>query len=97
MGVLHPAKALSLSRGGGILVMFSTSRVMTAGFMALAIAAIVFAAWPHQNHATNSASKISPALNVPASSGSSTFGGKMAESRPDIRARSLYVAPAGGN
>jgi hypothetical protein len=76
--------------------MVSTSRVIVAGFIVLAIAAIVFAAWPQRDDpASHSASTISPA--APASSGVSTFGGKMAESRPDVRARSLFVAPVGGN
>ncbi|OLP43434.1 hypothetical protein BJF95_21410 [Rhizobium oryziradicis] len=78
--------------------MFSTSRTIVAGFLALAIAALVFAVWPRgAPDAIDSASKASPMSSAPMSMGSSTFGGKMAESRPDVRARSLFAPPAGGN
>ncbi|THF52124.1 hypothetical protein [Allorhizobium terrae] len=85
------------------MVMSSTSRTIAAGFFALAVAAVVFAAWPQRaHHVSDSSSTASPEVSVPASSesslsGSSTFGGKMAQSRPDVRSRSLFAAPEGGN
>lgn len=80
------------------MVMFSSSRVIAFGFVFLAIAAVVFAAWP-RNHEQVSVPALSApqAAVAPALSGVSTFGGAVAKSRPDIRASGLYSAPVNGN
>lgn len=80
------------------MVMFSSSRVIAIGFVSLAIAAVVFAAWPRRPApAAVSALSTPQAPVAPTSSGVSTFGGAVAKSRPDIRATGLYSAPVNGN
>ncbi|HBF29964.1 hypothetical protein [Rhizobium sp.] len=80
------------------MVMFSSSRVIAIGFVFLAIAAVVFAAWPRRHEQAAVPALFTPQATVaPASSGASTFGGSVAKSRPDIRASGLYSAPVSGN
>lgn len=80
------------------MALFSTSRVIGFGFLLLAMAAVVFAVWPHtQWQASLPVSPPPQATVTPAFDATSTFGGTVAKNRPDIRASGLYKAPTDGN
>lgn len=80
------------------MALFSTSRVIGFAFLLLAIAAVVFAVWPHAQRQASLPTLPPPQATVtPAFDGTSTFGGTVARNRPDIRAGGLYKAPADGN